>query len=194
MSKIRTAFLIVVVILVCVGCGERDSKEQTKASVEQKDEYREEKLGKLSFHVNQSWKGVSESLITDGDGLNYQLNEQEYVKVFYLDWTATRSAAEKAENKGKKFKINVESQVEEYLTGRLSPATIEFKKGSKKTDNYKYKKHSGKTSNVNRTYQVECYYKKVDDYNIIAVIYVFGEKSENRKDFDNMLKSMKVVK
>lgn len=54
--------------------------------------------------------------------------------------------------------------------------------------------HHGKTSNVNTTYQAEMYYHQIDEYNMIAIAYLFGENDKHREDVETVIKSLTVSK
>ena len=203
-KNLLTALVVVLLAAsLIVGCG-KDEPFQKPDTKEQNNPWKDEKLGSLQYVAKRAWNTTSVSLISDGDGVSYKLSDSESVSVYFVDWTAARKEAQDELNNGKEWskfwtkvlpwKDSIETNVEKYLTGKLSPAVIKYSEDSFKTDNYKFVKHSGKTTNVDTTYQAEMYYYKIDDYNLIVVTYLFGEKDTNRNDFLTLIKSISVSK
>lgn len=195
--------MVLLVVSFTAGCG-KDDPFQKPDTREQNNPWKDEKLGSIQYVVKRVWNTASVSLINDGDGVSYKLSDAESISVYFVDWTAARKEAQDELNNGKEWsqfwtkvlpwKDSIETNIEKYLTGKLSPAVIKYSEDDFKTDNYKFVKHSGKTTNVDTTYQAEMYYYKIDDYNLIVVTYLFGEKDTNRNDFLTLIKSISVSK
>ena len=131
------------------------------------------------------------------------MSDDETLAVYYVDWTAARTEAQDEKNNGEEWSKfwskmpwndSIEEHVAKYLTGKLSPATIKFEEDSYKTEEIKYIMHHGKASNVNETFQAEMYYHQIDEYNMIAVAYLFGEKDKHRDEVETVIKSISVSK
>ena len=202
-KPLMVLILVLLTMIVSMGCGTDDSfqKPDTK---EPNNPWKDEKLGALQYVAKRSWNTTSVSLITDGDGISYRVSDSESISVYFVDWTAARKEAQDEVNNGKEWskfwtkvliwKDSIETNVEKYLTGKMSPAVIKYSEDSFKTENYKFAKHSGKTTNVDTTYQAEMYYCKIDDYNLIVITYLFGEKDTHRDDFLTLIKSISASK
>ena len=201
-KSLMVLILVLLAATISMGCG-KDEPFQKPDTKEQSNPWREETLGKINYVVKKSWRYKETSVIMDGDGRTYVLDDSTSISVYFVDWTSARKEAQDETNKGKEWSKfwaimpwtdSIEDHVDKYLTGKLSPATIKYQEDSFKTDSYKFTKHYGKTSNVNTTYQAEMYYHKIDDYNLIVITYLFGEKDTHRDDFLTLIKSISASK
>ncbi len=154
-------------------------------------EWTEENIGQLYYFYSNKWSRTSSDIFESG--YEYNLGNDESVKVFYVDYKVVKRQAENQNNDGEEWwSIKEKGEVEDYLTYRLSLERMEYKTDSEKINGRKFDYYGGIAEKKASGQKNELYYGKVGDDYMIIVAYLYKGDPQHYDEVATLMSTIRV--